>query len=139
MATTARVEHSDGLAFDVELQGHRFTIDADESVGGKDRGPRPKALLLAGLAGCTGMDVASILGKMKMPFDRFAVEVDGETTDEHPRVYNQIAIRYIFHGEALDRQKIEKAVGLSLEKYCGVTAMLAKSARIAHEIVTNPR
>lgn len=137
MAGGARAVHTDGLAFEIELQGHTFVVDADESVGGKDRGPRPKSLLLAGLAGCTGMDVASILGKMKMPYDSFVLEVDGELSGEHPKIYSDITIRYVFTGSELDRVKIEKAVSLSLDKYCGVTAMLAKSARITHEIVTN--
>ena len=102
----------------------------------KDRGPRPKALLLSGLAGCTGMDVRSILGKMKMPFDSFSVEVDAETNDEHPIVYTRILLRYIFTGQELDRGKIQKAVRLSTEKYCGVHAMLGKSATIDYEIIT---
>jgi len=136
MSYITRAVNTEDLAFDVELQGHRFTVDADESVGGKDRGPRPKALLLSGLAGCTGMDVASILGKMKMPYDSFAVEIDAETTDEHPKVYRSITVRYIFTGKELDRTKIEKAVNLSQEKYCGVSAMLGKTAEITSEIIT---
>ena len=136
MSYITRAEQAEDLSFDIDLQGHRFTVDADESVGGKDRGPRPKALLLSGLAGCTGMDVASILGKMKMPYDSFAVEVDAETTDEHPKVYKSITVRYIFTGSDLDRSKIEKAVNLSQEKYCGVSAMLGKTAAITAHIIT---
>ena len=136
MSYITRAEQAEDLSFDIDLQGHRFTVDADESVGGKDRGPRPKALLLSGLAGCTGMDVASILGKMKMPYDSFAVEVDAETTDEHPKVYESITVRYIFTGSDLDRSKIEKAVNLSQEKYCGVSAMLGKTAAITAHIIT---
>jgi len=83
------------------------------------------------------MDVASILGKMKMPYDSFAVEVDAETTDEHPKVYKSITVRYIFTGSELDRGKIEKAVKLSQEKYCGVNAMLGKTATISAEIITD--
>ncbi len=137
MSYITRAENTEDLAFDVELQGHRFTVDADESVGGKDRGPRPKALVLSGLAGCTGMDVASILKKMKMPYDSFAIEIDAETTDEHPKVYSQITVRYLFTGSELDRAKIEKAVNLSQDKYCGVSAMLGKTAEITAEIVIN--
>ena len=113
------------------------TVDADPSVGGENKGPRPKALLLSGLAGCTGMDVASILGKMKMPYDKMTIEVAADLTDEHPRVYDRIHLKYILSGESLDRNKIEKAVALSQEKYCGVTAMLAKVAEIDYEIVTS--
>jgi putative redox protein len=126
------------MAFDVELDGHHFMIDADEKFGGKNRGPRPKALLLSGLAGCTGMDVVSLLGKMKMPLDKFALEVAGELAEEHPKVYTDIVIRYIFYGKELDRNKIEKSINLSVDKYCAVHNMLAKSASVRHEIVLNP-
>jgi putative redox protein len=136
MSYITRAEHGEDLSFNVELQGHTFTVDSDEQFGGKDRGPRPKALVLSALAGCTGMDVASILGKMKMPYDSFAVEVDAEQTDEHPKVYKKITLRYIFTGSDLDRSKIEKAVNLSETKYCGVSAMLGKTAEIQTEIVT---
>jgi len=137
MASKTSVTWSEGMSFDVELHGHSFPIDADESVGGKNRGPRPKALLLSSLGGCTGMDVVSLLGKMKVPFDSFRVEVEGTLGEEHPKVYTSILVRYILTGSELDRDKIEKAVNLSLEKYCGVTAMLGKTARISHEILLN--
>ncbi len=138
MASTTVVTWKEEMAFEVELDGHRFMIDADEKFGGKDRGPQPKPLLLSSLAGCTGMDVVSLLNKMRMPFDDFKLEVVGEVADEHPKVYNEIIIRYIFSGEELDRDKIEKSVKLSLEKYCGVHAMLGKAAKISYELVLNP-
>jgi putative redox protein len=129
---------TEDLSFNVELDGHRFLVDADEQFGGQNRGPRPKGLVLSALAGCTGMDVASLLAKMKMPFDSFSLEVEGDVSAEHPKVYTDILIRYIFHGKELDRTKIEKSVGLSLDKYCGVHAMLGKAAVLRHEIVLNP-
>jgi len=135
MGYITRIEHAEDLSFNVELQGHTFMVDADEKFGGKNRGPRPKALLLSGLAGCTGMDVASILGKMQMPYDSFAIEVDADTNDEHPIVYTKIRVRYIFTGSEVDRSKIEKAVMLSTTKYCGVHAMLSETAEIETEIV----
>jgi putative redox protein len=130
-----RAEQGEDLSFSVDLQGHTFVVDASAEHGGTDRGPRPKALVLSGLAGCTGMDVASILGKMKMPYDSFALEIDATQTDEHPMVYQTIHIKYIFTGDQLDESKIEKAVKLSQEKYCGVSAMLGKTAEITWEIV----
>lgn len=133
--TTLRFE--DGLCFDAELQGHHFQLDADPTFGGKGRGPTPKPLLLTALAGCTGMDVASILAKMRMPFDSFEVEVEGDLSGEHPIVYTDIRIRYVFKGAALDRDKIDKAVKLSREKYCGVSAMLEKACRVTHQVVTS--
>jgi putative redox protein len=138
VAHKTTVTWTEDLAFDVELDGHHFMVDADEEFGGKNRGPKPKALLLSSLAGCTGMDVASLLTKMKMPFDKFSLEVQGELAEEHPKVYTDILIRYIFHGNELNRDKIEKSIKLSLDKYCGVNAMLVKSADIHYEIVLNP-
>ena len=132
------VTWAEDLAFSVELDGHNFMVDADAEFGGKDRGPRPKGLLLSSLAGCTGMDVASLLTKMKMPFDSFALEVEGEVAKEHPKSYTDIVIRYIFHGNELDRGKIEKSIKLSLDKYCGVHAMLKKAANLRYEIELNP-
>ena len=138
MANTTRVTHKEGLSFDIELQGHSLVVDADASVGGQNRGPTPKPLVLSALGGCTGMDVASILKKMQMDYDSFSVEVDGETTDSHPKVYTDIHIRYIFTGQSLDQGKIEKAVTLSLEKYCGVANMLKKITNLTHEVLLNP-
>jgi putative redox protein len=137
-AAKATLEWNGGMSFDAELQGHRLTVDADSRFGGQNRGPRPKPLLLAALGGCTGMDVVSLLGKMKMPFDALAVEVQGEAREEHPQVYTRLHIRYILKGSQLDREKIDKAIGLSLDKYCAVTAMLSKTAAVSHEVVLNP-
>lgn len=125
------------MAFDVELDGHHFPIDADESVGGRNRGPRPKDLLLSGLAGCTGMDVVALLRNRKMPFDSFSVKVDADSTEEHPKVYSAIRIEYRFTGSQLDAEKIRKAIQLSRERYCGVSAMLAKVAPITHTVFLN--
>lgn len=135
MSYITRAVNTGGLAFEVELQGHKFWLDGDESVGGTNKGPRPKALLLSGLAGCTGMDVASILSKMKMPYERLTLEIDAHQTDSHPKVYDKIHIKYIFKGDELDMSKIEKAINLSQEKYCGASAMLGETAEITHEIV----
>lgn len=137
MANTTAVWRGD-MAFEMELQGHRFFVDADESVGGKNRGPRPKALMLTALAGCTGMDVVSILNKMRMPFSRFELRVEGEVTDEHPKVYNEVTVVYAFWGNELDREKIEKAITLSQERYCGVAATLKHTAALRFEIELNP-
>jgi putative redox protein len=139
MATnTTRAVNKGDLAFDLELQGSTIKVDADPAVGGKDYGPRPKPLVLSSLAGCTGMDVASILGKMKMPYDSFELEIEGDLGEEHPKTYTAIRLKYIFKGDELDRSKIQKAIDLSLDRYCGVAAMLKKSARLDYEIIMNP-
>jgi putative redox protein len=135
---TTTLDWETDLCFDVEIDGHHFKVDSDPKYGGKDRGPRPKLLLLTALAGCTGMDVASIVQKMRMPFDTFQVEVGGVSADEEPRVYTHIHIKYIFTGSGADRDKIERAVKLSLEKYCPVAAMLSQVTELTHEIILNP-
>ena len=124
-----------GMAFDIELQGHKITVDATADVGGRDMGPRPKPLLLAGLAGCTGMDVVAILRKMGQEWDSFKLQIEAQTSEKHPKVYTDIKINYIFSGKNLSKDKIEKAVNLSQDKYCGVSAMLKNSVSISHEII----
>lgn len=138
MNHTSQVTWQDGMAFDIEVDGHRLTVDAEEQFGGKDRGPRPKPLVLSSLGGCTAMDVVSILKKMRVSFDSFSVVVDGVLAEEHPKVYRSIRLTYTFTGEALDRDKIERAVELSQTRYCGVTAMLQFTTDITHEIKLNP-
>ncbi len=122
------------MAFDIELDSHHFTIDADEKVGGTDKGPRPKGLLLSGLAGCTAMDVVSLLKKMRIPLENMKIKVDASLTDEHPKVFSEIVLIYEFYGKNLSVDKIHKAVNLSRDKYCGVSAMLKKVADISYEI-----
>jgi len=136
MSHTIKAVNTGGMAFEITQDGHTFTVDADSSVGGNDQGPRPKALLLSGLAGCTGMDVASILSKMKMPYDKMTIEIEANLTDQHPKLYDKIHLKYHFKGDNLDLGKIEKAITLSQDKYCGVTAMLAKTANISYEVLT---
>ncbi len=123
------------MAFEAETNGFKIKLDADESVGGKNTGPRPKPLTLVSLGGCTGMDVISILTKMRVKPDYFNVEVTGELTEEHPKYYNKIHIVYTFSGDELPMAKLEKAINLSQDRYCGVSEMLRKVATITHEIV----
>jgi len=123
------------MAFEAIVNDHKIMIDANESVGGEDKGPRPKPLMLVSLAGCTGMDVVSILKKMRVDFDDFSVSVEGELTDEHPKYYNAIKVIYTFKGKDLPKEKLEKAVNLSKERYCGVSVLLAKGAEISYEII----
>jgi putative redox protein len=126
------------MSFELELEGFKQIVDADESVGGKGQGPTPKALMLNALAGCTGMDVVAILNKMQMPFDRFEIKIDGETTDSHPKVFSKIDVLYQFWGSDLDEGKIEKAVKLSQTKYCGVSATLQEVGEVNWTIQLNP-
>jgi len=132
---TVNLNWSGEMAFDAEVNGFNIKIDATEAVGGKNGGPRPKPLTLVSLGGCTGMDVISILGKMRVKPDYFNIEISGELTEEHPKYYHKIHLRYIFRGNDLPMAKLEKAVNLSQDRYCGVTAMLDKVAEITNEIV----
>jgi putative redox protein len=125
----------ENMAFQMDLDGHKLVTDAPEEIGGNNLGPRPKQLLLAGLIGCTGIDVMSILKKMKIEIDDLNIEVEAESTEEHPKVYKNIHLTYIFKGSNLPRANIERAVSLSQEKYCGVSAMLSKATPVTYDIV----
>lgn len=135
MNNTVAVTWKDGMAFEAEVNGFKLTIDAHEEVGGRNLGPRPKPLTLASLGGCTAMDVISILKKMRIEPSYFNIDVDGELTEEHPKYYHKIHLTYTFSGEGLDMEKLEKAVSLSQERYCGVSELLKKGAEITHSIV----
>ncbi len=123
------------MAFEADVDGFKIMMDASESAGGKDRGPRPKPLTLVSLAGCTGMDVISILKKMRIAPEYFNLEVEASMTDEHPKYYDKIHLKYIFRGDDLPVEKLQKAVDLSQDRYCGVSALLGKGAEISKEIV----
>jgi len=133
---TIHVKWNEEMSFQTEVNGHKLILDAAANVGGKDAGPRPKPLLLVALGGCTGMDVVSLLKKMRVDIDDFNVAVEADLNEEHPKYYNKIHLKYEIWGKDLPLEKIEKAVNLSQEKYCGVSAMLGKVATMSHEIVT---
>lgn len=137
MKQRSRVKFIEDMAFDVELDDHHFTIDANEKVGGKDRGPRPKGLILSALGGCTGMDVVSILGKMKVTKFDLSIDVSGELTEEHPKFYHTINVEFNFSGTNLPANKIRKAVELSETRYCGVSAMLREASNLKVKIIIN--
>lgn len=124
----------EGMSFEAEVNNHKFIIDADESVGGQDQGPRPKPLMLAALAGCTGMDVISILKKMRVEPTYFNVKVSGELSEDHPKTYTSMHIIFEFKGEDLQMDKLEKAINLSETKYCGVSALYKKVIPVTSEI-----
>jgi putative redox protein len=114
--------------------GHTLSMDAAPESGGENTGFRPKELVLTGLAGCTAMDVISILHKMRAEPESFRVEVEAEQTEEHPKVFTKIHLKYIVHGN-VPEEKLKRAVELSQEQYCGVSAMLAKTAKITYEYI----
>jgi putative redox protein len=113
--------------------GHHVLMDTD--VEGQLReGLSPKALMLSSLAGCTGLDVVSILEKMKVIVDDFKMEVEGLLTDEHPKTYHTVTLDYHFTGKDLNKEKINRAVQLSIEKYCGVMDMFRQFAEVKTNI-----
>lgn len=123
-----------GMAFEADLDGYKLMIDANEENGGTGQGPRPKPLMLVALAGCTGMDVISILQKMRIELDGFAVRTEGDLTEEHPKHFTKMHIIYEFKGKNLPMDKLEKAIELSQERYCGVSASYKKGIEITYEI-----
>lgn len=112
--------------------GHTLNMDADDSSGGRNAGFRPMELLLVGFGGCSGMDVISILRKKRQPVTALEINVKGEKTEDYPKVYKEIHIEYIVKGKGVAKEAVERAITLSLDKYCSVGATLAKTGRITH-------
>jgi putative redox protein len=110
-------------------------LDAGSEVGGQGKGFRSKPFMLTSLTGCTGMDVASLLKKMRVEPAHFEVQVEATLTDEHPKYYDTTHIKYIFEGKDLDQAKITKAVDLSFNKYCGVIEMFKAFSKVTFEII----
>jgi len=134
MGDTIETRWAKGMAFESDIFDHRLVVDANSKFGGEGKGPRPKPLLLFSLAGCTGMDVVSLLAKMRVDIDDFKIIVSGELTDEHPKYYHKIHLTYQFKGKDINTAKIEKAVNLSQDKYCGASYMLKQAAEITFDI-----
>jgi putative redox protein len=134
MKETIKVNWTGGMSFSSEIDGHSLQADAKKEFGGEGKGPRPKPLMLFALAGCTGMDVVSILAKMRVEVELFDIDIEAEMTEEHPKVYSKMHIIYKFSGKDLPMDKLEKAINLSQERYCGVSAMYRKAMDLTHEI-----
>lgn len=126
-----------GMQYDAQIGEHMITLDASEEMGGMNLGARPKPLLLAALAGCTGMDIASLARKMRVDFDKIEIEADAEKTDEVPSLYTSMKLIYRFEGKGIDPAKPLRMVELSQEKYCGVADMLRRVAPIGFEVYLN--
>ncbi len=129
-----RTEWNQDMQFTSHINNHSFIVDTVPAGGGKDSGPSPKPFLLTSLAGCTGMDVVSFLKKMRVNFSDFSIDVDANLRDEHPRIYTEINVIYKIKLAETDQPKMEKAVTLSMEQYCGVSAMLSKICPIHSKI-----
>lgn len=119
-------------------KAHEFTSHLDHNIinidGARQNGFGPKSLLLSGLAGCSGIDIVDILEKMRVEFSDFEIDVEADQTDEHPKVYKDINITYKIKTAKQNEEKVKKAIDLSLEKYCGVSAMLRKNSPIHYKL-----
>ncbi len=122
------------MAFEAEVDGHKIILDAEPEVGGENRGPRPKPFMLVALGGCTAMDVISILKKMRVEVEKFNVHVEGDLTEEHPKQFYKMHVVYEFTGKNLPLDKLQKAVELSEDRYCGVSALYKKVMELTSEI-----
>jgi len=120
-------------------QAHQFESTQDHNTialdGDKQQGFSPKALLLAGLAGCSGIDVVDILTKMKVEFSDLVMDTEAGQTTEHPRVFTEVLITYRIKTDPSNEDKVKKAIGLSLQKYCGVSAMLQKNSPVNYKLL----
>lgn len=129
----AKVVLVDGLRFVGNADsGHSVVMDAPVSVGGGNTSQTPMELLLSALGGCTGMDVISILKKKKQNVSSLEVYVSGEKSSAHPKVYGKLHVEYVVAGTDISGSAVERAIALSLEKYCSVGAMLGKASEVTH-------
>ena len=129
MKTSTKWKHDGIFESRQEGSGKSFTIDTE-----RKEGPGPKSLLLSGLAGCSGIDIIEILKKQRVEFSDFSIDVEADTTEEHPKVFKDIFVVYTIRTEPSNEIKVKKAIELSLEKYCGVSAMLKKNSAIHYKL-----
>jgi putative redox protein len=135
MKESISIQLRENMSFDVEVNGHKMIIDSAMKFGGNNEGPMPKSLMLVALAGCTGMDVVSLIKKMRVDFDDFRVEVEGNVTEEHPKHFDHMHIKYIIKGKDIQEEKVKSAIVLSQDKYCGVSYSFKKAMEITWELV----
>jgi putative redox protein len=127
----AVLKQVEGLTFVGKADSnHWVAVDTSEAVGGNAAGTTPKELILIGLAGCTAMDVVSILKKKRIDLKDFQIEVTAEIAEEHPKVYTKINLEYVCYGKDIQARDVERAIELSETKYCAVSAMLKNSVNI---------
>lgn len=122
------------MGFEALVTGHKIIVDTKKESGGDDRGASPKQLMLLALAGCTGIDVASIATKMKIELSNFNIIVEADLTEEHPKHYTTMHVIFEFTGKNLPYDKLKRAVELSEQRYCGVHAVYKKAMSMSSEI-----
>ena len=130
----AKVRWVEGLQFVASApSGHAILVDGSEKGGGLDSAVHPGELILLGLAGCTGMDVISLLKKMRVEVTGFEVRVEAEEAEEHPKALKKIHLIYVVTGRDIPEDKLKKAIEMSQFKYCRVAATLRDGAKIDYE------
>jgi putative redox protein len=140
MATKeALVRHIQGVTFAAKSDsGHWVMMDGPAQVGGSDAGTRPKELILMALGGCAGSDVVTILQKKRVPLEDFELHLTAEVAEQHPQIYTSIHVTYVVYGENINPADVERAIDLSVTKYCAVSAMLRASVTITHSFEIKP-
>jgi putative redox protein len=123
------------MHFASRVQGHTIHMDKLPAHGGNDKGPRPKPLILTAASGCTGMEIMVVLKKMRVKIDSLDIVVSGELSEGHPKVYTSVNIQYTIGCSETDREKIEKAIRLVEEKYCGIVSMIRHFAKFSSEVI----
>ncbi|NJB71395.1 putative redox protein [Saonia flava] len=121
-----------GMAFEsTNTSGNTFKIEDKEESDGL----RPKSLMLSALAGCSGLDVASLIKKMKLEVDTFKIDTIANMTEEHPKHYDAVVVEYHFYGSNLNEERLQRAVNLSVDKYCGVFEMFRQFAKMETKVI----
>lgn len=136
---TAIVKQIQGITFAAKSDSnHWIVMDGPPDLGGSNAGSRPRDLILMALGGCTGSDVVSMLQKRRAPLTAFQINLVANSAEEHPHVFTDIHVEYVFHGDGLNVADIERAIELSTTKYCAVSAMLKASVKITHSYRIEP-
>ncbi len=113
--------------------GHWVNIDSAADFGGFNAGARPLELFLMGVGGCTTMDILSILKKKRVKLDHYECHIEADRADEHPKVFTDVRMNFIFYGKDISKDAVARAIQLSDEKYCSASAMLKKAVEIKIE------
>jgi putative redox protein len=139
MTKEAHLKQVEGITFVAKgTSNHWVVMDGSAEFGGSLGGSTPKELVLMALAGCTASDVIPILKKKRAPLEKLEIHVKGTERDEHPRIFTDIHVEYVFHGNNLNSGDLERAIELSSTKYCSVSAILRASANITHSYRVEP-
>ena len=134
MKEKINVKWTGGTSFEADVAGFKIAIDSDPEFGGQNKGPKPKPLMMVALAGCTGMDLVSLMNKMRVAYDSLNIIIEGDITEEHPKHFTKMKVIYELRGKNIDIKKVEKAIEMSKQKYCGVSYSYEQAMEIEYEI-----